>query len=97
MQSGHEKWCSNVFKILEKLNLEHLFYERKMVDIKEIQDQLMNKQNDMWKQAVPKKPILRTYCLFKETMDIETYIKYNLSSSERSAMAQFRFNLEFYH
>ena len=54
-QSGHENWCSNVFKILEKLNLEHLFYERKMVDIKEIKDQLMNKQNDMWKQAVPKK------------------------------------------
>ena len=33
-QSGHENWCSNVFKTLEKLNLEHLFYERKMVDIK---------------------------------------------------------------
>ena len=92
-QSGHENWCSNVFKILGKLNLEHLFYERKMVDIKEIKDQLMNKQSDMWKQAVPKKPKLRTYCLFKETMDIENYIKYNLSSSERSAMAQFRFGI----
>ena len=92
-QSGHENWCSNVFKILEKLNLEHLFYERKMVDIKEIKDQLMNKQSDMWKQAVPKKPKLRTYCLFTETMDIENYIKYNLSSSERSAMAQFRFGI----
>ena len=64
-----------------------------MVDIKEIKDQLMNKQNDMWKHAVPKKPKLKTYCLFKETMDIETYIKYNLSSSERSAMAQFRFGI----
>ena len=62
-----------------------------MVDIKEIKDQLMNEQNDMRKQDVPKKPKLRTYCLFKETMDIENYIKYNLSSSERSAMAQFRF------
>ena len=54
-QSGHDNWCSNVFKILEKLNLEYLFYERKVVDIKEIKDQLMNRQNDMWKQAVPKK------------------------------------------
>ena len=87
-QSGHENWCSNVFKVLEKLNLKHLFYERKMVDIKEIKD-----QNDMWKKAVPKKPKLRTYYLFKETMDIENYIKYNLSSSERSAMAQFRFGI----
>ena len=76
-QSEHENWCPNVFKILEKLNLEHLFYERKMVDIKEIKDQLMNQQNDMWKQAVPKKTKLRTYCLFKETMDIENNIKYN--------------------
>ena len=92
-QFGHENWCSNVFKILEKLNLEHLFYERKMVDITEIKDQLVNKQNYMWKQAVPKKPKLRTYCLFKETMGIENYVKYNLSSSERSAMAQFRFGI----
>ena len=53
----------------------------------------MNKQNDMWKQAVPKKTKLRTYCLFKETMDIENYIKYNLSSSERSAMVPFRFGI----
>ena len=92
-QSGHDNWCSNVFEILEKLNLEHLFYERKMVDVKEIKDQLMNNQSDMWKQAVPKKTKLRTYCLFKETIDIENYIKYNLSSSERSAMAQFRFGI----
>ena len=64
-----------------------------MVDIKEIKDQLMNKQNDMLKQAVPKKTKLRTYCLIKETMCIENYIKCNLSSSERSAIAQFRFGI----
>ena len=64
-----------------------------MVDIKEIKDQLMNKQNNMWKQAVPKKTKVRTYCLFKETMGIVNYIKYNLSSSERSVMAQFRFGI----
>ena len=40
---------------------------------------------------VHKKSKLRTYCLFKET--IKNYIKYNLSSSERSAMAQFRFGI----
>ena len=72
-QSGHDNWCSHVFKILEKLNLEYLFYERKMVDINEIKDQLMNRQNDMWKQAVPKKTKLRIFCLFKETTDIENY------------------------
>ena len=92
-QSGHENWCSNVFKNWKNLIWNTCFMKEKMVDIKEIKDQLMNKQSDMWKQAVPKKPKLRTYCLFKETMDIENYIKYNLSSSERSAMAQFRFGI----
>ena len=53
-QSGHENWCLNVFKTLEKLNLEYLFYERKLVDIKGIKDQLTNVQKDMWKQDVPK-------------------------------------------
>ena len=34
------KICARMYlKYLEKLNLEYLFYERKMVDIKEIKDQ----------------------------------------------------------
>ena len=64
-----------------------------MIYIKGIKDQLMNKQKDMWKQGVPKNNKLRTFCLFKETMNVENYIKYTLSPSERSAMAQFRFGI----
>ena len=67
-----------------------------MVDIKEIKDQLMNKQNDMWKQAVPKKPKLRTYCLFKETMDIENYIKYTICHPLKD-LQWHNLDLEFYH
>ena len=39
----------------------------------------------------PKKPKLRTYCTFKGHLSVENYVKYNLTPSERSAMAQFRF------
>ena len=72
---GMKLGYSNIFKTLEKLNLKYLIYERKIVDIKGMKDQLMNMQNDMWKQAVPKNSRLKTYCLFKETMNIENCIK----------------------
>ena len=89
--SGHRNWCWNVFKILEKTNLESSFYEREPVDIEDVKDQFLNIQNRAWKQALPKKPKLRTYCTFKENLSVENYVKYNLTPSERSAMAQLSF------
>ena len=92
-QSGHRNWCWNVFKILEKTNLESSFYEREPVDIEDVKDQFLNIQNRAWKKALPKKPKLRTYCTFKEDLSVENYVKYNLTPSERSAMAQLRFGI----
>ena len=92
-QSGHRNWCWNVFKIVEKTNLESSFYERQPVDIEDVKDQFLNIQNRASKQALPKKAKLRTYCTFKEYLSVENYVKYNLTPSERSAMAQFRFGI----
>ena len=36
---------------------------------------------------------MRTYKLLKETLPVENYVLYNLSTSERSAMAQVRFGI----
>ena len=81
------------FKILEKTSLESSFYEREPVDIEDVKDQFLSIQNRAWKQALPKKPKLRTYCTLKEHLSVENYVKYNLTPSERYAMAQFRFGI----
>ena len=39
------------------------------------------------------KPKLRTYSTFREYLSTENYVKYNLTPSDRSAMAQFRFRI----
>ena len=94
-QSGHENWCLNVFKILEKLNLEYLFYERKMVDIKEIKDQLMNKQSDMWKQAVPKKLNYEHILYLRKPWILKTIL--NTICHPLKDLQWHNLDLEFYH
>ena len=51
------------------------------------------KVNLYWLHSVSNKPKLRTYKLFKETLRVENDVLYNLSNSERSAMAQFRYGI----
>ena len=80
-------------KYLTKNNLESSFYEREPVDIEDVKDQFLNIQNRAWKQALPKKPKLRSYCTFKEYLSVENYVKYNLTPAERSAIPQFRFGI----
>ena len=50
-------------------------------------------QNRACKQALPKKPKLRTYCILKEYLSVKNYVKYNFTPSERSTMAQFSFGI----
>jgi hypothetical protein len=54
---------------------------------------LMNKQSDSWLNTVKNKPKLRFYALFKEHFYVEKYVCINLSSSERSVLAQLRLGI----
>ena len=65
-----------IFKVLAK-NLESSFYEREPVDIEDIKNQFLNTQNRPWKQAVPWKNKLWTYCTCKESesLSIENYVR----------------------
>ena len=58
-----------------------------------IKENLMNIQGENWLHSVSNKPKLRTYKLCKESLHVVNYVLYNLSTSKRSAMAQFRFDI----
>ena len=47
-QSGHKKWCSNVYKILLILDQENIFYERPNIDIKMVKKQLSDIHEKQW-------------------------------------------------
>ena len=79
--------------MLANVNLESSFYERKQIDIEMIKDIVMNIQEKNWVHCVSNKPKLRNYKLFKETLRVKNYVLYNLSTSKRSDMAQFRFGI----
>ena len=46
-----------------------------------------------WKLDVSNKPKLRTYSLFKHTLELDQYVKCTLSRRQRSLFAQFRMGI----
>ena len=44
----------------------------------------------MWKHELTKSAKLRTYIIFKNNLEMDKYLRYNLTRSERSYISQFR-------
>ena len=80
-------------KYLKELTLNLTFTRENQLILKTIKDQFLNIQNRAWNQALPKKPKLRIYWTFKEYLRVKNCVEYNLTPSDRSAMAQFRFGI----
>ena len=89
-QSGDDNLCANVYRIFSCINEEDLFYNRVPCDIYSVANKLMHLQEEKWKNALISKPKLRFYRKFKSCLEVEKYVKYNLTSSQRSVTAQFR-------
>ena len=69
---------------------EDSFYNRLPCDINVASIKLFEVQEAEWKAAMSKKPKLRFYRLFKTTLAVENYVKFNLTPSQRSITAQLR-------
>jgi hypothetical protein len=91
--SGCSNWCGDVFSILSSIGLQSVFENKSVVNIDNCKVLLFNKQRESWSNAVVNKPKLRFYVLFKEDFGVEHYVTLNLTSSERSVLAQIRFGI----
>jgi hypothetical protein len=91
--NGLTNWCGDVFNILVDLDLQTVFDSKDAVNIDDCRTIMINKQKDKWSNVVQNKPKLRFYAMFKDCFDVEQYVMINLSSSERSVLAQIRFGI----
>jgi hypothetical protein len=67
-----------------------LFYDREPCNINDVNKKLFCIQEEEWRRALVRKPKLRFYRQFKDKLVVENYVKYNLTSSQRSVTAQLR-------
>ena len=67
-----------MFENLSRFDLDHCMYKLTVQD------------NIDWKESVNTKPKLRIYKLIKSKIETECYVRFNLSSKERSMLAQLR-------
>jgi hypothetical protein len=89
-QSNSENWCYKIWQILCAIGYEECFYNREPCDINSCKEKLLQLQENHWKVALQHKHKLRFYRLFKSNVQVEKYVQYNLTVSERSFTAQLR-------
>ena len=92
-QEESSNWCNNVSNILEVLELTESFINRLQVDISDCREKLVSRQQAQWLRTVMEKPKLRFYAVFKNSLKSEKYVEMNLSSYERSVLAQIRLGI----
>ena len=85
----NDNWSSFILGICETLNLE-MFENLSQFDLDHCMYKLTVQDNIDWKESVNTKPKLRIYKLIKSKIETECYVRFNLSSKERSMLAQLR-------
>ena len=75
------------------MDLLYAFNDKLPVDISSVSKILINTQERNWLNQLPSKPKLRFYTLFKNTLNVENFVKYNLTPSERSLVSQYRMGI----
>lgn len=91
--NGRHNWCSEVLDIFRKLNLEFIYENFMMCDIRRAEEQLRDLENTEWKESVLHKPKLRLYRQIKDSKGPDYFTKINLTRMERSLLSQFRLGI----
>ena len=87
---GGDNWSNKISIILNSINCMHVYRNKIWCDIKEIENRLIDNYVTKWKSTIEKTPKLRTYIMFKDIFEPETYIIKCMSRRRRSLMSQFR-------
>ena len=86
-------WCNDIMKIFIFIDLKSSYENLLPVNIDSCKSLLIGKQKETWLAAVRGKPKLRFYAQFKTTFQAEKFVQINLSSFERSVIAQIRYGI----
>ena len=83
-------WCSEIEQILEISNLLHVYHEKSICCLDELEKILLTENQTQWRNQCISMPKLRTYIQFKSIYCTESYVKMYLTRYERSLLAQIR-------
>ncbi|VDI50203.1 Hypothetical predicted protein [Mytilus galloprovincialis] len=83
-------WCFDFKDILIKLDLVSHFERKEIIDMSLLDLRLQDFYLSMWKRDIINVSKLRTYVKLKTMVEQESYVKLNLSKSQRSCVAQLR-------
>jgi hypothetical protein len=85
-----KNWCNNVKRIFVAIGKEEVYLNQDQCDLNSIYNKFLLLQEEEWKTALTQKPKLRFYRQFKYSFNVENYVKFNLTPSQRSVTAQLR-------
>ena len=86
----NSSWTQEIFAILNDSALHDKFISKSLIDIKVLEEKLLNIFELKWQQEISTKPKLRTYVTFKSSYECEAYVLENLDKLKRSYIAQLR-------
>jgi hypothetical protein len=86
-------WCSKVKQIFRDVGLLEVYNEKRECDLVYCKNKLENNFSQLWAKELKKKSKLRLYCKLKDNLDTEPYVKLNLTTSQRSLLAQLRLGI----
>ena len=83
-------WCSDIKTILGQVGLLSSFQNKLSVNLKVMEERLLNLHKLNWLNKIQSVSKLQTYKQFKSDFVTENYLLSNLSKTEKSHLAQFR-------
>ncbi len=86
-------WCYHVKNIFRQLNMTEVFLEKKICNLDVCKTKLISLEKDAILKTIDSKPKLRIYKQIMTDGEVEKYVKLNISSGERSMLAQLRMGI----
>jgi hypothetical protein len=86
-------WSSYVKSLFSELGLLDVFASKQLCDLDVIKSLISQNFTQYWQNQLLSKPKLRFYRIYKTVPTVENYVLLNLSSVERSYMAQLRLGI----
>ena len=83
-------WNSDICKLFTGIQKTQIYDHKEMIDLDEVKEHLYELDRKEWKTQVKNVSKLRTYCIFKEEYNTESYVYSVYNRAHRSILSQLR-------
>ena len=86
-----KSWSSNLYSILDSINMTEQLISEKPVNLKIAKELLMCQYSRTWYENCQSKSKLETYVQIKKEISTEAFLKVNLIKAKRSVLSNLRY------